>query len=795
MIAIPFAAGILLSRWQAPPVAFWIALFAVCVILLLAARGQRLLFILCVCLFLSGYMRGETSSYFPSNHIVHNFPKAKAVCEGKVITLPVSRTNGRRHSLSFRMRLESVYSESVAKELIGDVQVFHYGASGDEVCVGDYVRIRGELIRPRQATNPGELDYRRYLEKDNVFAVLRSYGSGSLRVTGLGGGLAVAVEKLRFEIKRRIDRILPYPENELLSALVIGERSGVSYDVRNLFMRTATTHLLAISGLHVSVIAGFFYAFNRFFGMPQKLNAALSVAILCAYAAVAGGNPPIQRAAIMSGIFFVGVLIERERNLINAIAVAFFLIIAANPRAIYQVGFQLSFISITSIVLLTPHLEKFFLGRLKPPEATSLLRIPFVFLRFTVGLIVSTLAATIGAFPVVSYYFNLFSPVGIIANLIAIPAMLYGLVMGITALTVSCVSVCLGTALGWGAVFLFRLTVYCLGVFSRIPFGTWSIPSPPLWIILLYYATILWLLFMKFRARPYLKWCAAAAIWLIAGVTFAAGSFKDDLVMTFLDTGRAQALHLKFGADKHWLINSGRGKPADNGRWIVAPFLRKQGVQRLTGVITTDITAKNCGGLRFVAKEFPCGYFFIHPLWDFSRDRKALIDSLKGSKTDIIRLSSTNYVYCPHENSSFRIMFDRVRRPLAVRLDYGSFRALLIPDGDSSLFSNRPQVPCTGYANPVPSTWLDGKCDLIWLPGNGKWMGEEENVFLRKLRPRFAVASGSRDRVDEKLKAILDEIGCILLDTSGFGAISVRTDGKEINISTFKDSPRLSDTL
>lgn len=775
-IAIPFAAGILLSRYQVPSATFCIAILAACAAFFFMIRERRLLIILCTCLFLLGYARGEVSNYFSPDHIVYNLPKAKAVCEGKVITLPVSRTNGKRHSLSFKMKLESVRSEGTAKELKGDVQVFHYGAVGDEVCVGDYVRIRGELVSPRTATNPGELDYKHYLEKDNVFAVLRSYGSSNLRVTGLGGGLGVMIEKLRFEIKRRIARILPYPESELLAALVVGERSGVSYDVKNLFVRTATTHLLAISGLHVSVIVGFFYAFNRFCGVPQKLNATLSIVVLCAYAAVAGGRPPIQRAAIMGGLFFVAILIERERNLINAIAAAFFLIVAANPRAIYEVGFQLSFISITSIVLLTPHLGKFLLGWMKQPsEANFLLKLPVGFLRFTAGLLVSTLAATIGAFPVVSYYFNLFSPVGLLANLIAIPAMLYGLVLGIAALAVSCINVCLGTILGWGAVFLFRLTIYCLDIFSRIPFGAWSIPSPPVWAILLYYATILWLLYVKFRLRPYLKWYAAVAVWIVTGAVLAGGYFKSNLVMTFLDTGRAQALHLKFTANKHWLINSGRGRPADNGRWIVAPFLRKQGVQCLTGIITTDVTDENWGGLQFITKEFPCERFFVHPCWNLSGKRKTLVDFLKEHKTGIVRLGNTNCSCQPQENSLLQVIFDRAERPLAIRLDYGTFKALLIPDGSPALFDD------------IDLSWRGEKCDLLWLSMHGEWAGKEENEFLRKLRPRFAVVSGSRDRVDKRLKAVLDEIGCTLLDTTTFGAISVCTNGKEVNVTSFTD--------
>jgi competence protein ComEC len=268
--------------------------------------------------------------------------------------------------------------------------------------VGDELRLYGELSKPKAVLNPGEFDYGCFLAQKNIHALFQTIGKKSVRVTREGARLLPAriLAEMRRSLAALIDKLYGASEAAILKALVLGLRSDVSPEVRDQFVKTGTIHLLAISGMNITMIAGTFYLIFLFFGLRFRPAAFLTALIVVLYVGLAGSGIPIQRAGCGALLVLVAMLAGRPAHLLNSLCFAFFAILVWNSQSLWNIGFQLSFLCVLSLILILPIFTR--LGAWMLPLASSL-------------------AVLFGTFPVLIYYSNIFSPVSILANIVAIP--------------------------------------------------------------------------------------------------------------------------------------------------------------------------------------------------------------------------------------------------------------------------------------------------------------------------------------------------------------------------------------
>jgi ComEC/Rec2-related protein len=221
----------------------------------------------------------------------------------------------------------------------------------------------------------------------------------------------------------------------VLKALVIGERSGVSPEVREAFTRSGVSHLLAISGLHIGIVASAAFVLFRwllgFFprllmtGGARKGAALLTLVPVCLYALLAGMSPSTQRALVMAVVFLLAFLFEREHDLMNTLALAALAILAVHPPALFSISFQLSFAAVVAIVAGMPRPPPSPGGTLRPLAPTR----PGESRRAAGLFVMVSVLATAGTLPLVLHYFNTVSFIGVPANLVAVPVIGYGVVL------------------------------------------------------------------------------------------------------------------------------------------------------------------------------------------------------------------------------------------------------------------------------------------------------------------------------------------------------------------------------
>lgn len=344
------------------------------------------------------------SSYqsLPKNHISNYkalFWQESVLARGIILDEPRAG-DGR---VKFILQLKEIDIGERKIKVAGKILVNIFGDSA--FSYGDEVILEGRSFRPHNF-GKSSFDYRRYLARQGIYAALNVKKGNRFEITARHKANPVKEAALRFKQKIQAGFYANMPESyaSVLSTMLLGDRAALPKGIYDVFVRTGTAHILAISGMNIAITAFILLIFLKILRIPRKPRYLLAIAALIFYNFITGAQPSVTRAVIMGAVLLIGLLLEREADIYNSLALAALLILARNPLQIQEIGFQLSFVSVIAIVCLAPKIEK-------------LLR----FNNFLVKSFSVSLAAWLGTFLFIIYYFKIISPVTILANLVIVP--------------------------------------------------------------------------------------------------------------------------------------------------------------------------------------------------------------------------------------------------------------------------------------------------------------------------------------------------------------------------------------
>ena len=434
---------------------------------------------------------------------------------------------------------------------------------------GDVLEIEGGLQVPAKL---GNFDYGKYLAAQGIGFVMPFPDRVSLLGEGGGNAARAFLYKVRRGISRRLDEALPEPQASLAQALLLGLRDRIPEDMAGEFRDTGTSHLLAISGLHVGTVLATSIAAGAWaLGRRRQVYLLLPLAAVWGYALLSGLSPSVERAAIMGSVYLLAILVGRPRTILPPLAFAAAVMAGKDPGVLKEVSFQLSFAAMAGIAFLstsaTPWWEHM-LGA--DPGAEPWWRHPARWCMAAIGVGV---AATVATLPLVAFYFQQVPTVGIPATVLALPAMPPLLLLSLIAATGSAIHPELGQVLGWLAWVPLEYLIQLVHLFSRVPGSTFSVPAFSGLLVWGYYAALVllvWRLGMPARiwrrlASLVAGWRAGSgetgpsgyrnripAIWIIGfvGVSALAGVLWSEVMggsdgmlhVHFLDVGQGDAI-------------------------------------------------------------------------------------------------------------------------------------------------------------------------------------------------------------------------------------------------------------
>jgi competence protein ComEC len=257
-------------------------------------------------------------------------------------------------------------------------------------------------------------NYKKYLENQNIFAIINaSEKNVTLLSHNYKSNLIIRYAYfVREKLKNMFLEKMPLESGAFLRAILLGDRSELPKKLNESFRNSGTMHILAISGLNVALIAAAFLYFFRLIRLKRKISYALTMLFLIFLMLLTGSSASVVRATVMCIVFLTGILLGKQVDGYNSLGTAAFFILVANPKDIFNIGFQLSFIAVLSMIYITPKLMQ-----LVKKEWNFYIR------KYLIEPFMVSISATLGTFPFILYYFRMVTPIAIFSNILIVPLM------------------------------------------------------------------------------------------------------------------------------------------------------------------------------------------------------------------------------------------------------------------------------------------------------------------------------------------------------------------------------------
>lgn len=733
-----------------------------------------------------------SAACLPPDHYSRLPPSDKAAhtLTGRIVS-PLDRDPGRSSFIVELRELDSAPASGKVRVNVRDEQT--------DLGFGDAIRLFGRLYWPRGLNNPGGFDYPAFLAARGIYGTASLKDSGSIELVHRGRGIFRTIQDWRERIRRSFRTSTTGPGSAVLQAMVLGEEGDLTDEIRDRFMAAGVTHILSISGSHLGLVALICFGLMRWLmfllpeGMyhrltihadPKKIAAWLTIPPVVFYAILAGGQVATLRSLIMILSALAAVILDRENGLLYSLAAAALLILIVSPQAVFDISFQLSYISVLtigSVVTLWNELQIKADGMIRKLRNSAAL------------LIIISLCTSLAVGPLVAHYFNQVSLAGVISNMIVVP--FAGIVV-----------VPLGLGAGILSLFLHRLPLPginqfaadlfygIVSFFSRLPFAEFHPPSPSAPWLLLYsiFLVSAWGCVrarLRFAFKPFqsssgvskILVTAAAASGAVLLFLFALSFFPGHRArVSFIDVGQGDCALVELPSGKNILIDGGGTYDGrfDIGRRVVAPLLWNKGIRKLDLVILSHPHPDHMNGLAFIIKKFR-----VSEIWENGqdpgtaryRDFKRLVEERKIPCRVATGEAETAHI----GEAEVRVLhpargFSFPDRKAYVTENNHSLVVRVTADGNVFLFPGDIEAGAEDAL--VRQYGHDLKCDLLKVPHHGSKSSSAEK-FVSMTRPAIAVITVGRGnpyrQPSEDVIARYETHGAHVYRTDKHGAIVV----------------------
>lgn len=557
------------------------------------------------------------------------FLPSKAKITGTVLSIPTTNNNGKT---KFYLKAQSgIFDGEKAQNLDAKTIVTIYDTPENisKIKIADKIELYGKLRNPIKASNPSQFDYANYLKNHGIFSTYY-VNSGSWKIVSepqsIGGKFLQKLNDTRLRILEHQKKYIKSPNIEVLGGIVFGDDAiNPPVHIKNSFINSGLLHILAASGMNVSIIFGIWF----FIASRLRLNyrfILFSGAILVAfYTLMTGMGPSVLRAALMIEFVLLGKMIDRDTDSISLVFFVAFLMLLYNPAMINDVGFQLSFVVTFALMYYCPPV-------LEP--------IKNKFLEFIAGAVLIPFVAQLFASPIQMFYFNTYATYSVLANFVITPFVMIISCLGFAGSILAMLPfegfvdlICRSFS------FILNPVVTCLinisHYFAGLPHSLLSTFHPSYLQIVLYYTLLIlfgFLLRQKFANKKLLT--SVLVLFVFLCMSFIKIPSKDCEILVF-DVGNADSFLIKTPKNKYIIIDTAHGlyegskatfSQADS---IINKYLKDNGIKTIDLMILTHFDSDHSGGAVDIMKSVTVKKVVLNKDKDDSKTTKAIMSYLK----------------------------------------------------------------------------------------------------------------------------------------------------------------------
>ena len=655
---------------------------------------------------------------------------------------------------------------------------------------GMHVRLEGMLVLPELPRNPGQFNRRIYESGKKIDFYLEN--PTVLEVKEQRSGVREVVEIWKTEMMNRCEKIYQDEEAGILEAMLFGEKSELSGDIKELYQAAGISHVLVISGLHISLLALAVAGILRRLGFPMPVWVMLSVGVLAGYGILIGQPTTAVRALLMFFVLQGARLLGRSYDLLSALAFSGILMLLDNPDLILDGGCRLSFCAVIGVGWYVSEKNKIFRSigekekrknRGKGGKGSS------------AGAILENIRAGwylwLFTLPVMLDTFYQVSVVGILWNLVAIPLLPVIIASGGLGVVLAGWNIFLGSLAGSPAYGMLQLYQEIGNISEKLPVGMWTPGQPSKPVIAGYYLVIFLLVLVekqlikrekRWKIRkifPGMELCSMLLLLLLM-----AHPWQQREKITFLDVGQGDASMLQSGGQT-LLLDGGSTSQKNVGTYVILPYIKQQGISCLEAVVLTHTDQDHINGVTEVLEEGKKGWLTVknlmYPYWMEGTEQGKQLKKLAeeaGASCRKIRAGDRLTIGKAEAVVLYPKEQEKIAEPNA-----GSLVLFWKWEGVRAMFTgDLPEEKERELLQNLPA------CEILQVGHHGSATSTCRE-FLEQVQPSLAVIScamknryghPSPDTV-ERLK----KTGCEIRYTMRSGAITIRKRGREILVTEY----------
>lgn len=475
----------------------------------------------------------------------------------------------------------------------------------DHLSIGTTIIIKGNLKTLSQARNEGNFDEKNFYQSQKID--FKFYGEEARVVTGEEHWLWEVLYEKKEEMKQVYLEILGEKNAGILSTMALGDRELLSDEIKDIYQSAGISHILAISGLHISMIGMGMYRLLQKCGLPPILKTALSTGLMAGFAVLVGAGVSTKRAVLMFFMLLLGNLIGRSYDSLTALGLAAILLLWENPFVWEYSGFQLSFLAVLGVNaggwILKCCEEKqdtlrkeLFHGRVDTAKIKR---------KWKRQLVVSMSIQTF-TIPVIAWCYYELPVYGIIVNLLILPTAGILLSLGIAGGILGCIHPVFGwlPLKGAGVLLQYYENVSCF--FLNLPKSIWITGKPSMSRILFYYGVVFLLLLVIFYMGRIGK--SVSFVVFLCVLSHALQAKTPQSQIKVLDVGQGDGIYIESEKGSSFFVDGGSVDISEVGKYRILPFLKAQGKEQVDIWFVSHCDADHISGLMEILESgYPVG--------------------------------------------------------------------------------------------------------------------------------------------------------------------------------------------
>ena len=612
-----------------------------------------------------------------------------------------------------------------------------------EIEYGNKIKLEGTYIKPSKSRNYRGFDYSNYLKTENIYGTIEQNGKIELIKEKNINYLFINLYKVKNKIIKNINNKFPEETRGVFLGILLGDKSSIEEDVRQNFADSSLSHILAVSGTHISYVVICISVLFKKLKLNKNIRKVLTSLVLFMYLYLVDFSVSATRAVIMSTIVIMQMLFYRKQDTITTIAFSSIIILINNPYSILNIGFLLSYGGTIGIIL--------FVNRISIESKEDFFQ---RFKSYLKDICIVTISAQTIIMPIIIYYFNTISFTFIISNIIA--SLIIGpiIMIGLVIIAISFFKIPIISLIIRFYNILIVILVRTADIISKIPMSKIYLKTPTTLEIIFYYSVVFLialLIYIKKSNRKFIKKTIQIDIYnlknffinnrnkvlifisIVSLISITSIKIPKELKINFIDVGQGDSCLITTPQNKKVIVDSGGSESYDVGKNVLLPYLLDKRITKIDYIMISHFDTDHCKGFEYVLENIKVKNVIISKQSETSENFKQIMKIIRKKRINLIIVQKETKIKI--DNFTTVDILSPQSENIADNMNDNSIVAKFEAYNFSILFTGDASEK---IEKELIKEKINLKSDILKVSHHGSKTGTSEE-FLKSVKPKIAL--------------------------------------------------------